>query len=111
MPGRITSLVRASGAPEILYVSHEHGAARSDDGGASFQRIKWGPDDVQEFAILAAPDADTVLGFGLRFPDSVVARSEDAGRSWVEVTTLDGFPTPACAGTQRWTPERSRMRR
>ncbi len=90
--GRITSLVRAAGAPEVVYVTHEFGAARSDDGGASFVRIKPGPDAVREFVALAAAGPDAVIGYGLRFPEAVVARSADAGRTWSEVTTFDDFP-------------------
>jgi hypothetical protein len=100
-PGRITSLVRSEGAPEVLYLSHEFGAARSDDGGATVGRIKPGPDGVSEFVMLAASGAGTVLGYGIRFPDAVVARSEDGGRTWAEVTTFDDFPVDLAVQGER----------
>ncbi len=92
VPRRFTSLVRARGAPEVLYATYDEGALRSDDGGASFGPVKPGPEGMTEFTVRAAVGPDVVLGVGHRFPETLLARSSDGGRTWTEVATFDDFP-------------------
>ncbi|MCA9538124.1 MAG: hypothetical protein KC620_04515 [Myxococcales bacterium] len=95
LEGRARTLRRAEADPQVIYLSHTTGAARSDDGGASFTPIALGPPDQgitgADFELLATDphDAHVVYATFVRFPDSALLRSADGGLTW---ETLVEFP-------------------
>ncbi|MEZ4467632.1 MAG: hypothetical protein R3F43_25115 [bacterium] len=97
VPGQFTSLVRAPADPRRLYVVHERGTERSDDGGRTWRPFKPGPADLEatplEFSLLATSpvDADVVMAVVERF-DSIVLRSPDGGETWETVAEVPDFP-------------------
>ncbi|MCA9527993.1 MAG: hypothetical protein KC549_17015, partial [Myxococcales bacterium] len=100
VPGQFTSLVRATARPDRLYVVHERGVARSDDGGQTFRPFKPGPAELDasplEFSVLATSpvDADVLLAAVERF-HTIVLRSPDAGETWLQVAEIPDFPLQA----------------
>ena len=95
--GRVRSLVRSPADPEVVYLSATTGAARSDDGGRTFSPIALGPGpDVlaEEFRILAGDPVDPSVAWAVveRFPDSIVARTEDGGRTWRQMLVMPDSP-------------------
>lgn len=97
LPGQITDLHRATADPRRIYLMHEGGGERSDDGGVRFDRIKLGPRELDaqpdEFKILGTSpmDADVIFGAIERF-DTLVVRSDDGGDSWEQVLEVPDFP-------------------
>lgn len=75
--------------PEILYAaSRGSGVARSDDGGRSWRRLRFGADDA--FAIAAGPAEGSVY---VGTEPSRLFLSRDRGASWEELTALQDIPS------------------
>jgi len=97
VPGQITALHRAPADPEHIYVVHERGVARSDDGGQTFRPFKAGPSALAatplEFGLLGTSpvDADLLMAVVERF-DTLVLRSPDGGNTWDQVAEVPDFP-------------------
>ncbi len=95
--GRVRSFVRSPADPEVVYLTATDGVFRSDDGGRSFAPIGLGPGDevlAEEFRILAGDPVDPQTAWAVveRFPDSIVARTEDGGQSWRQMLVLPDAP-------------------
>jgi hypothetical protein len=90
---------RSEAAPDVLYLAHSEGLARSDDGGATFVPLPLGPEALgaapEELALLGTHPmrADEVWAAIERFPDSTVIRSRDRGQTWTPVLEVPDAPT------------------
>ena len=97
LPTQITEMHRAPGDPRRIYVLHERGGERSDDGGQRFDRFKLGPAALQarpeEFRLLGTSpvDADVLFAAIERF-DTILVRSDDGGDTWEELLRVPDFP-------------------
>lgn len=97
LPSQITALHRAPADPRRIYVLHERGGERSDDGGVRFDRFKLGPQALEarpeEFRLLGTSpiDADVLFAAIERF-DTILVRSDDGGDTWEEVLQVADFP-------------------
>lgn len=97
--GRIRTLLRAEANPDVIYVGHAEGAARSEDGGLTWSPIPLGPPGgeaaPEELALLATHPADAMEVWASlqRFPDSLVIRSRDGGATWEEMFEIADFAT------------------
>lgn len=101
--GRIRGLLRATADPDVVYVVHTDGAARSEDGGRTFTPISLAPppDDPEarpvtgvDITLLATDPHDplTVWSAFLRFPKSDLQRSRDGGVTWEIVAQFGDSP-------------------
>ncbi len=97
--GRIRPpLLRAQANPDVVYVAHADGAARSVDGGRTFRPMTLGPPALgvlpEEFYLLGdrPMDADEVYATIERFPNSIVVRSRDGGATWEPVLEMEDVP-------------------
>ena len=90
---------RSEAAPDVLYLAHSEGLARSDDGGATFVPLPLGPEVLgaapEELTLLGTHPtrADEVWAAIERFPDSTVIRSRDRGQTWTPVLEVPDAPT------------------
>lgn len=97
LPSQITAMHRAPADPDRVYIVHERGGERSDDGGQTFDRFKLGPRDLdvqpEEFKLLGTSpvDADVLFAAVERF-DTLVVRSADGGGEWEVVLEVPDFP-------------------
>lgn len=102
LPGRVRGLLRADADPAIVYLVHTDGALRSDDGGASFTPIALAPPPEADerpptgtdITLLATDPRDprVVWSAYIRFPDSDLLRSRDAGATWATVARFSDTP-------------------
>lgn len=100
--GRIRGLLRADADPAIVYLVHTDGALRSDDGGVTFTAITLAPplEDGErpptgtDITLLATDPRDprVVWSAWLRFPDSDLLQSRDAGATWARVARFTDTP-------------------
>lgn len=92
---KVSTVLRASAAPDVLYITHGAGLARSADGGATLE-----PVDLSRLEVPPTPGSLTLLGTHPqrpdelyiaveRFPQAEVMRSTDGGRTFVEVVRTD----------------------
>lgn len=90
--GVTRTLLRSDAAPDRLYVSHQGGLARSDDGGRSFAPLPppgVADPDTLRFLATDPVDPNGVFCYAERFPVSTIFRSEDAGETWTEVLEVE----------------------
>ncbi|MGK0358891.1 MAG: photosystem II stability/assembly factor-like uncharacterized protein [Bradymonadia bacterium] len=97
LPSQIVEMHRAPADPRRLYVLHERGGERSDDGGARFDRFKLGPAALEarpeEFRLLGTSPVDaTVLFAAIERFDTILIRSDDGGDTWEELLRVPDFP-------------------
>lgn len=91
--------LRSEAEPALVYLAHSEGAARSEDGGATWTAIALGPEALEpvpeEFTLLGThpTNADEVWASIERFPDSTVLRSRDRGATWSPMFTVPDAPT------------------
>jgi photosystem II stability/assembly factor-like uncharacterized protein len=96
--GIIHDVLRAPTDAARVWVSHARGAARSVDGGRTFEPMPLGPPELgaapEEFRLLAGHplNADEVWATIERFPDSTVLRSRDGGQTFTPMLTLGDTP-------------------
>ncbi|MFN3197053.1 MAG: WD40/YVTN/BNR-like repeat-containing protein [Bradymonadia bacterium] len=96
--GRVYSLIRSPVDPNLMYVAHAEGAARSEDGGRTFLPMALGPSELEvlpvEFSLIGASAAerDRVYAVVQRFPTSLLLSSADGGDTWSVATELDEYP-------------------
>lgn len=100
----VHNMMRAAGAPDVLYQQNHHGVWRSGDGGRSWDDITEGLPSTFGFPIRVHPrDPDTVWTLPLngdmagRFPPDAacaVWRSRDGGHTWRDMSA--GLPQSGC---------------
>lgn len=101
--GRIRGLLRATADPDVVYVVHTDGAARSDDGGQTFTPIALAPPPADpdarpatgvDITLLATDPHDPLRVWSafLRFPQSDLQRSDDGGATWTVVAQFGDSP-------------------
>jgi hypothetical protein len=96
--GIFHDVLRAPTDPAMVWVSHARGAARSTDGGRTFEAMPLGPAELgaapEEFRLLSGHPsrADELWATIERFPDSTVVRSQDGGRTFIPMLTLADTP-------------------
>lgn len=100
----VHNMVRAKGAPDLLYQQNHHGVWRSADGGRSWDDITQGLPSVFGFPIRVHPrDPKTIWTLPLngdsagRFPPDAAAavwRSRDGGETWEDLR--QGLPQEGC---------------
>jgi hypothetical protein len=96
--GIVHDVLRAPTDPTRVWVTHARGAARSEDGGRTFEAMPLGPPELgavpEEFRLLTGHPrrADEIWATIERFPDSTVVRSQDGGRTFSPMLTLGDTP-------------------
>lgn len=100
----VHNIVRAPGAPDVLYQQNHHGVLRSADGGRSWQDMSAGLPSTFGFPVAVHPrDPRTLWVLPLngdtqgRYPpdaSAAVWRSRDGGDSWTGLR--DGLPQRTC---------------
>lgn len=98
--GPIRTLLRGRVNLEVIYITHQEGASRSEDGGTRFVPIAHGPMGLdppatpQEFKLLAASPVDPQEAYAVveRLPDSFLCQTTDGGATWSIVLTVPDTP-------------------
>jgi photosystem II stability/assembly factor-like uncharacterized protein len=95
LTGRVTQLLRAPSDPLRVYLKHSEAALRSEDGGLNFEEIQRGAPVVEatpgDFRLLAVHpiDSDVLFASAEAIPTSLILKSDDGGRTWLQVHAVD----------------------